>query len=391
MAGEAILVIDDSAAIRSIALQALGNAGYRVTLAGNGPAALLAPEFDQYQLVILDASLDGVDGLRTTKELRADGEKSGVPILLLVDETRAPERESVDMGGANAFLLKPFEPGALVTKVTSVLNEHAVITECDKQLRTAIEHYIDGVCDAHVRESIESRTQLLAERAIQSVVRQVDEQARLHISERVTELAVEKEQELVRATVREAAQTTLESMAEEQVAQACEKLLTEATEQAVRRTVEGMLPSLARERFKEIVESSLPREIETRVRQTAMEMAPELSEQIVGLITKVAGKAIPKIARERVPEICEKQVTQATDRIVNETAQRIVTQIADERMAESVDALVSEAVAQVRRAARLAFGILVVTFLVLGGALVYLDQTGDPEPTPPTGTPSSVK
>ncbi len=117
-AAGAVLVVDDDVLVRDVVGRYLGQAGYQVTVAGDGVDALRAAKAVLPDLVVLDLMLPGLSGLEVCQLLRAG---SPVPIVML---TALGEEEDRIVGlelGADDYITKPFSPRELVLRVTSVL------------------------------------------------------------------------------------------------------------------------------------------------------------------------------------------------------------------------------------------------------------------------------
>jgi DNA-binding response OmpR family regulator len=113
-----ILVVDDEPTVTEVVSIYLKRAGYRVVVASDGQSALDVLESQSPDLVVLDLVLPKVDGLEITRWLRARGD---VPIIMLT-----ARREEVDriLGlelGADDYVVKPFSPQELVSRVKAVL------------------------------------------------------------------------------------------------------------------------------------------------------------------------------------------------------------------------------------------------------------------------------
>jgi DNA-binding response OmpR family regulator len=118
MTGQSILVVDDEPQIREIVGLYLERAGFQVRLAGDGPAALQALTAALPDLVVLDVMLPGVDGLEITRRLRSEG---STPIILLTARREEADRiEGLELG-ADDYVVKPFSPQELVSRVRAVL------------------------------------------------------------------------------------------------------------------------------------------------------------------------------------------------------------------------------------------------------------------------------
>ena len=113
-----ILVVDDEPRIVELARDYLEHAGFAVSIAADGPAALDAVRRQRPDLVVLDLGLPGLDGLDVTRELRRQG---SIPIVMLT--ARDDELDKL-LGlelGADDYLTKPFSPRELVARVKAVL------------------------------------------------------------------------------------------------------------------------------------------------------------------------------------------------------------------------------------------------------------------------------
>jgi len=113
-----ILVVDDEPKIVQLARDYLEHAGFAVTSAADGRAALASIEAAPPDLVVLDLGLPEVDGLEVTRRLRGAGE---IPIVMLT--ARDDELDKL-LGlelGADDYVTKPFSPRELVARIRAVL------------------------------------------------------------------------------------------------------------------------------------------------------------------------------------------------------------------------------------------------------------------------------
>lgn len=100
----------------------LTTAGYLVGVVGHGTLAYDTIAFKKPDLVILDRSLPGMNGIEILKRLRAAPDTYLMPILML---TATGGDEKIDEGlgsGADGYLVKPFDPDTLLGKVASILD-----------------------------------------------------------------------------------------------------------------------------------------------------------------------------------------------------------------------------------------------------------------------------
>jgi DNA-binding response OmpR family regulator len=113
-----VLVVEDEPSIREVVSLYLRRAGYQVTVVDNGQAALDALTSQLPDLVVLDLMLPGVDGLEITRWLR---ERGDTPIIMLTARREERDRIAGLEMGADDYVVKPFSPQELVSRVRAVL------------------------------------------------------------------------------------------------------------------------------------------------------------------------------------------------------------------------------------------------------------------------------
>jgi two-component system response regulator ResD len=113
-----ILVVEDEPSIGEVVSLYLRRAGYEVTFVQDGQAALDLLARETPTLVVLDLMLPKVDGLEITRWLRARGD---VPIIMLTARRDETDRIAGLEMGADDYVVKPFSPQELVSRVRAVL------------------------------------------------------------------------------------------------------------------------------------------------------------------------------------------------------------------------------------------------------------------------------
>ena len=115
-----ILVVEDEEAIRSFEVINLQRNGYMVVDVPDGEKALAA--YDQadgdFDVVLLDITLPGIDGFEVCKQLRARSATLG--IIFLTAKTQEMDKVEGLMMGADDYVTKPFSPSELVARVDAV-------------------------------------------------------------------------------------------------------------------------------------------------------------------------------------------------------------------------------------------------------------------------------
>jgi len=118
-----VLVVEDDLALSDVVSFTLRRAGYEVTTAHDGLAAVEAFEQVPPDLILLDLNLPRLDGLGVCRKVRAVSE---VPIIIL--SVRAGD-EAVVRGlemGADDYMVKPFSPTQLVARIRAVMRRAGV-------------------------------------------------------------------------------------------------------------------------------------------------------------------------------------------------------------------------------------------------------------------------
>lgn len=123
MTKRTILVVDDEATIREVVRRYLEHDGFAVREAANGEAALAAVQRQPPDLIVLDLMLPGIDGLSLTRRLRRDGHD--VPIIMLTARGQTSDRILGLDQGADDYVVKPFSPQEIVSRVRAVLRRTA--------------------------------------------------------------------------------------------------------------------------------------------------------------------------------------------------------------------------------------------------------------------------
>jgi len=113
-----ILVVDDEPSIREVVSLYLRRAGYQVLIADDGQTALQTLEESMPDLVVLDLMLPQIDGLEIMRRLRAQGD---TPVIMLTARRDETDRILGLEMGADDYVVKPFSPRELVSRVKAVL------------------------------------------------------------------------------------------------------------------------------------------------------------------------------------------------------------------------------------------------------------------------------
>lgn len=125
MASAKILIVDDEPDIVWSVRYTLNDEGYEVLTAGCGADALRLAHHFQPDLVILDMVLPDGDGTQVCHALRRDQWLAAVPILFLSRRSSIADRINALNGGADDYLVKPFDFGELKARISALLRRAA--------------------------------------------------------------------------------------------------------------------------------------------------------------------------------------------------------------------------------------------------------------------------
>jgi class 3 adenylate cyclase len=121
-----ILVVDDNEVNRDILVTRLEAHGYRMIQAEDGEAALRVARAELPDLILLDVMMPKIDGIEVCRQLKQDASLPFMPIILVTAKTDTKDIVAGLDAGADEYLTKPIDQGALVARVRSVLRLKAL-------------------------------------------------------------------------------------------------------------------------------------------------------------------------------------------------------------------------------------------------------------------------
>ncbi|MBI4690450.1 MAG: response regulator [Nitrospirae bacterium] len=120
-----ILVVDDEPDIVELVSYNLGKEGFRVSAALDGEEALNKIRKEQFNLIILDLMLPGLQGVELCRIIRNDPAIASIPIIMLTAKGEEVDKILGLELGADDYITKPFSPRELVARVKAVLRRTA--------------------------------------------------------------------------------------------------------------------------------------------------------------------------------------------------------------------------------------------------------------------------
>jgi len=117
-----LLIVDDSSSMRQTLGIALRGAGYDVVEACDGKDALGKLDGRKFNLIISDVNMPNMDGITFVKAAKALPNYKFTPIIMLTTEGDAAKVQAGKDAGVRAWVLKPFQPPALLDAVAKLVS-----------------------------------------------------------------------------------------------------------------------------------------------------------------------------------------------------------------------------------------------------------------------------
>lgn len=131
-----VLIIEDEVAIADLEKDYLELSDFEVTIANDGQVGLDKALSEDYNIIVLDLMLPGLDGFEVCKQIR---EKKDIPIIMV-----SAKKEDIDkirgLGlGADDYMTKPFSPSELVARVKAHLARYERLVNTNQKANDIIE------------------------------------------------------------------------------------------------------------------------------------------------------------------------------------------------------------------------------------------------------------
>ncbi|WP_338415076.1 response regulator [uncultured Sphaerotilus sp.] len=116
-----VLVVDDSSSLRTLVKLALTRAGYTVIEGADGQDALdRLDQAGKVHLIISDVNMPNMDGITFVRQLKLHPRHRFIPVIMLTTENEQTKMQQARAAGARAWLVKPFNPPALLDAVSQL-------------------------------------------------------------------------------------------------------------------------------------------------------------------------------------------------------------------------------------------------------------------------------
>lgn len=120
-----ILICDDDPLLLDLVSFRLGLDGYEVTTFDNGLDAVEALEEQDFDVVILDSMMPGLDGFEVLSQIRQCSSTSSTPVVMLSARSSQDAIVGALRAGANDYIVKPFIPEELSLRVARLVPKRA--------------------------------------------------------------------------------------------------------------------------------------------------------------------------------------------------------------------------------------------------------------------------
>src|SRR6476469_7707428 len=124
MAGELVLVIDDSPTITKVVQLVLTKAGYQVQTAVDGEQGLASVRSQRPKLILLDFVMPRMNGYQFCRELAADAKLRDIPVVLMSAKGDQVGERFVKVMGIVDYITKPFSPEAITAVVQHTIEKY---------------------------------------------------------------------------------------------------------------------------------------------------------------------------------------------------------------------------------------------------------------------------
>lgn len=116
-----ILLVEDNEMNRDMLARRLERRGFTMLLAGDGAEGVRMAIEHKPDLILMDVSLPVLDGLEATRQLKADTDTRGIPVLALTAHAMAGDDARCREAGADEYDTKPVDLPRLLAKIDALL------------------------------------------------------------------------------------------------------------------------------------------------------------------------------------------------------------------------------------------------------------------------------
>jgi twitching motility two-component system response regulator PilH len=113
------LIVDDAVAERERLAGILGRAGYEVVLAESGDEGVARARAERPDVILMDVDMPDLDGFSATRQLKADAQTSGIPVVFVTGRNQRTDVAWGKMLGAKGFVVKPYRDAQVLEQLAA--------------------------------------------------------------------------------------------------------------------------------------------------------------------------------------------------------------------------------------------------------------------------------
>ncbi|NTU42953.1 MAG: response regulator [Nitrospirales bacterium] len=116
-----VLVIEDNGNNLKLITYTLKRSGYEVISAETGEKGIEMACAESPFFIIMDINLPGIDGIETTRRIRASQGDREIPIIAMTSYAMAGDRKTIMAAGCNGYIEKPIDPLTVMDKIHEII------------------------------------------------------------------------------------------------------------------------------------------------------------------------------------------------------------------------------------------------------------------------------
>ena len=124
---QTVLIVEDQIEMRAINAMYLHHHGFRVLATDNGVEGLEAAREAHPDVIVMDISIPGMDGIRATEALKRDPETEDIPVLIVTAHAYGSMGKRATDAGCDGYLTKPCDPRRILQEVRALLRPTAAV------------------------------------------------------------------------------------------------------------------------------------------------------------------------------------------------------------------------------------------------------------------------
>lgn len=169
-----ILIVDDNPANIQIAANVLSRQGFTIEFALNGHEAFEWTQKGEFDLILLDVMMPGIDGFEVCRQLKNNPRTARIPVIFITAKTDSDSIESGYKSGGVDYIIKPFREAELLNRIQLHLNLSRLnreLSELNESLEIKVRKRTEELSIANQRLKEEYAERIKAEKALRQTER----------------------------------------------------------------------------------------------------------------------------------------------------------------------------------------------------------------------------